>query len=109
MKSSDFCLMWDNLFVPADLIINKPEKQKKEIFLPRFCQTRALTSEDIEILWEFKSLEAEKHQKQAMAARERRKSRVSPRRGARRGGAAGKKGMAPEAVEDLEEVEVGEH
>ena len=30
MKSSDFCVLWDNLMVPANLILNADVKMKKE-------------------------------------------------------------------------------
>ena len=33
MKSSDFCLSWDNLFIPGDMILNKAEKMKKEVLV----------------------------------------------------------------------------
>merc|ERR1719162_2597013 len=36
MKSSEFCLIWDNLLVPGDLILNKGEKVKKEVMMPMF-------------------------------------------------------------------------
>lgn len=54
MKSSDFCLLWDDLFIPGDLIINKGEKMKKTELIPRFCKPRALCTEDILILWEYR-------------------------------------------------------
>lgn len=54
MKSSEFCLLWDNLLVPSDLIVNKPEKVKKDVLIPSFCQNKAINIHDLMILWEFK-------------------------------------------------------
>lgn len=54
MKSSDFCLLWDNLLVPSDLIVNKPEKVKKDVLIPSFCQNKAIHIHDLMVLWEFK-------------------------------------------------------
>merc|ERR1719191_107467 len=57
MKSSDFCLMWDNLLVPGKLLTSKSEKVKRNEMIPRFCGTKTLTSEDILFLWEFKKFD----------------------------------------------------
>ncbi|CAE7905264.1 capu, partial [Symbiodinium microadriaticum] len=44
MKSSDFCVLWDNLMVPANLILNADVKMKKDFMIPTFCQNKAFTA-----------------------------------------------------------------
>lgn len=54
MKSSEFCMIWDNLFIPPDMIVNKSEKVKKDVLIPTFCQPKPLNVDDMMVLWEFK-------------------------------------------------------
>eukprot|EP00929_Paragymnodinium_shiwhaense_P067325 TRINITY_DN3389_c0_g1_i2.p1 TRINITY_DN3389_c0_g1~~TRINITY_DN3389_c0_g1_i2.p1 ORF type:complete len:1660 (-),score=346.41 TRINITY_DN3389_c0_g1_i2:293-5272(-) len=52
MKTSDLVLLWDNLFVPGDLILNKPETIRKQL-MPRFCRPQVSPGiEDFLVLWE---------------------------------------------------------
>ncbi|CAL1151414.1 unnamed protein product [Cladocopium goreaui] len=44
MKSNEFCVLWDNLLIPANLILNADMKMKKEFMLPAFCQNKAVSS-----------------------------------------------------------------
>merc|ERR1712061_96283 len=37
MKSSEFCMLWDNFLMPGDLIVNKDAKMKKDVLIPSFC------------------------------------------------------------------------
>merc|ERR1712137_15786 len=53
-KSSDFFMMWDNFLVPSELILNRPEKMKKEMLTPAFCQNKPVMPDDFMILWKFK-------------------------------------------------------
>jgi len=52
MKSSDFCMLWDNLFIPSDMILNKPDKVKKEVLVPMFCQSKPFAADDLRVLWD---------------------------------------------------------
>jgi hypothetical protein len=61
MKSDQFCLIWDNLFIPESLIVTKPEKMKKEVLVPYFCQGRPVVLEALQILWGLRDTEEKKH------------------------------------------------
>jgi len=53
MKSSDFVLLWDDFFIPPDLIVNKPETLQKEVIVPSFCKPRVAPSVDaLMVLWD---------------------------------------------------------
>lgn len=53
LKSSDLILMWDNLFIPGDLILNKPDNIRKRDIIPRFCRPRSSPShDDMMLLWD---------------------------------------------------------
>eukprot|EP00971_Amphidinium_carterae_P120705 2391853-Amphidinium_carterae.1 len=54
MKSSDFCLIWDNFLVPGDMIVNASEKVKKEMMVPVFCQNKPFGLDELAVLWGFK-------------------------------------------------------
>lgn len=54
MKSSDFCLLWDNFLVPPDLIVNTDADMKKKFLEPAFCRGKPLTVGQLEVLWKFK-------------------------------------------------------
>jgi len=54
LKTSDFLLLWDNLFIPSDLILNRPEAFRKQHLFPRFCQPLSKPQlEDLLLLWDF--------------------------------------------------------
>merc|ERR1740138_434883 len=53
LKSSDFCMIWDNLFVPEVLFAKFSEKTRKTVLVPRFCHSKSITLEDLMILWGF--------------------------------------------------------
>lgn len=57
MKSGDFCMLFDNFLCPGDLIVVKPDKTKKEILIPGFCQNKPCTLEDFLVLWNFKDVD----------------------------------------------------
>ena len=48
MRTADFCLLWDNLFLPGDLMVNKG---KDDYFIPAFCCQEPFQREHIEVLW----------------------------------------------------------
>jgi len=53
MKTSDFVLLWDDLFVPRELILGKPEALQKQDLLPAFCRPRVVpTVGSFLALWE---------------------------------------------------------
>ncbi|CAJ1330220.1 unnamed protein product, partial [Effrenium voratum] len=60
MKSSDFCLLWDNLLVPGNLIVNADVKMKKEFMIPSFCQNKPVSAEDLQMLWAFKAFDGKR-------------------------------------------------
>ena len=47
MKSSDFCLMWDDLFVPGSFMVNKG---KDDYFVPAFCSGDPFKREHLEAI-----------------------------------------------------------
>jgi len=105
MKSSEFCLLWDNLFIPPDMIVNKGEKIKKEVLIPTFCQPKPLNVDDLMILWEFKDpserrsaprVGAKKGEKKARGERRKTRARAEPK--AEEGEAKAGGADAPEAA-----------
>jgi len=72
MKSSDFCLLWDNLFIPECLITSRPERLKRDFLVPHFCQGRAFALEHLLVLWEFQDPE-----EQVKTARARRQLKLN--------------------------------
>eukprot|EP00929_Paragymnodinium_shiwhaense_P108748 TRINITY_DN7507_c0_g1_i3.p1 TRINITY_DN7507_c0_g1~~TRINITY_DN7507_c0_g1_i3.p1 ORF type:complete len:445 (+),score=124.06 TRINITY_DN7507_c0_g1_i3:1139-2473(+) len=54
LKSSDFCLLWDNFLIPGDWIMLRPDKVKKEVLVPAFCQGRPFGADDLLTLWRLK-------------------------------------------------------
>ncbi|CAK9112213.1 unnamed protein product [Durusdinium trenchii] len=77
MKSNEFCLLWDNLLIPANMIINADMKMKKEFMLPTFCQNKPFSAEDLQILWSFKEFDGKRTVKKK--TKERRRRRFSQR------------------------------
>lgn len=77
MKSSDFCLIWDQLFVPADLVLNKPDKLKKEMMIPCFCRNKPFSIDDFMVLWEFREpdedMKKKKRERRTQASERRRR------------------------------------
>jgi len=61
--SGDFVMLWDNVFVPADLVINKPEAMKKKQIVPMFCQGKAIERDSMLVLWEMKQKRKRRSQK----------------------------------------------
>lgn len=58
MKTSDFVLLWDDFFIPSDLILNKPEALQKSEILPNFCRPQAAPSVDsLMVLWDIRTPE----------------------------------------------------
>jgi len=54
LKTSDFLMLWDNFFIPSDLILNRPEAFRKQHLFPRFCQPVSKPQfEDLLLLWDF--------------------------------------------------------
>jgi len=52
MRSNEFIMFFDNLFVPPTLIANVPDAFRKNHLVPRLCKPRiALTVEDLLVLW----------------------------------------------------------
>jgi len=59
MTTSNFLLLWDNLLIPPDLIINKPETVQKRDILPRFCKFGVeLSINDFLLLWDLGTAKA---------------------------------------------------
>mmetsp|Transcript_31501 Transcript_31501/g.60886 ORF Transcript_31501/g.60886 Transcript_31501/m.60886 type:complete len:1195 (-) Transcript_31501:458-4042(-) len=55
MKTSDFVLLWDNLFVPGDLIMSKPDSLLRREILPCFCKPQVVpTLQSFLVLWDLK-------------------------------------------------------
>jgi hypothetical protein len=54
MKSSDFCLTWDNFFVPEILFGKCPDKIKREVLVPSFCTSKPTTLDNLLVLWGFR-------------------------------------------------------
>jgi len=55
MKTSDFVLLWDNLFVPGDLIMSRPDSVlRREIFPCFFKPQVAPTLQSFLVLWDLK-------------------------------------------------------
>jgi len=80
MKSKDFFVLWDNFFVPGDLIINKDTQMKQNYLVPTFCQGKPPGVEDLMVLWEFKQPDdvkrtEKKRRKRDPEARKRRQER----------------------------------
>merc|ERR1711879_698608 len=96
-KSSDFCLLWDNFFVPEALLVKRPEKLKKGYLGPSFCgQGKRITSEHLAVLWGCKTadLHAAAAAAKAKARGKGRQSKVVP--GARRPVIQRRKSLNPE-------------
>lgn len=53
VTSSDLSLLWDNLFVPSNLIINKTDKDKK-LMIALFCSGKPINRKSMELLWEMR-------------------------------------------------------
>jgi len=53
MKTDELFLLFDNFFVPSQLILNSSEKVRKEVLLPRFCRGKPACRQDLMILWGF--------------------------------------------------------
>merc|ERR1712232_181010 len=52
MKTCDFFILWDNLFVPPDVIMNCPQDVQKKTIFPRFCKPGIEASlDDFLALW----------------------------------------------------------
>jgi len=58
IKSSDWCLLWDDFFIPGDLIANKPEKVQKGVLLPMFCQGHRIGLDELMVLWGMRPMES---------------------------------------------------
>merc|ERR1712196_730914 len=73
MKSSDFIVLFDNFFVPSDLLLNKPDPIQKKRFFPALCRwPTEPTVEDFLALWEIggsEKLRALMEKKRRKAAR----------------------------------------
>lgn len=80
MKSDQFCLIWDNLFVPESLVVTKPEKIKKEVLVPAFCQGRPVALEGLQIrgLSRYRRKEAESQAKGKERKDSQRSARIGP-------------------------------
>lgn len=48
MRTLEFCLLWDNFFMPEDLMVNKG---KDDYFIPAFCRQEPFKLEHIQVLW----------------------------------------------------------
>jgi len=80
MESKVFFTLWDNFFVPGDLIVNKDAQMKQNYLVPTFCQGRPPSVEDLMVLWEFKQPDdvkrtEKKRRKRDPEARKRRQER----------------------------------
>lgn len=51
--STEFFVLWDDLLVPGDLILRANEKDRKAKLEPLFFRPRALTRDDLLLLWGF--------------------------------------------------------
>merc|ERR1712176_443338 len=71
MKSSDFCLTWDNLVIPGDIIVNSDKKRKEEFLLPAFCKDKPFGLDEVMVLWDFKSDDDAKKEQRKKAKAER--------------------------------------
>merc|ERR1712007_362561 len=78
IQSSDFFLLWDDLFVPEACILRKPEKFQKSHLIPVFCKQACLTRDHMMLLWGWQnpneSLVSKSRQK---TARKKRRNRTS--------------------------------
>ncbi|CAE7204717.1 prsA [Symbiodinium natans] len=55
MRSDDFCLLWDDLFVPGELMVNKGQDH---YFIPAFCSDEPFALEHIKVLWQLQAEDA---------------------------------------------------
>jgi len=78
MKSSDFCLLWDDFFIPEMLITRRPDKIKKVYLIPTFCQRGPIAFDDLLVLWNFKEPDLKPKAKKVQAKSARRVSRMVP-------------------------------
>eukprot|EP00929_Paragymnodinium_shiwhaense_P004186 TRINITY_DN10493_c0_g1_i3.p1 TRINITY_DN10493_c0_g1~~TRINITY_DN10493_c0_g1_i3.p1 ORF type:complete len:1477 (+),score=471.30 TRINITY_DN10493_c0_g1_i3:132-4562(+) len=74
MKSADFLLLWDDFFIPADLITGRPNKLKQEFLVPAFCRNKPVSVHQLMVLWEMAEPDAKAD------ARERRRAAGGRRR-----------------------------
>jgi len=54
MTSAVWCLLWDDFFVSANLMLEQPERLQKDVFTPRFCGVEPITIESLEMLWQLR-------------------------------------------------------
>jgi len=65
MSSTEFCLLWDNFFVPADQLTNKPVAIKTKHVMPVFCQqSRDIDLDAMQVLWDLKKPKEEDEKRQ---------------------------------------------
>lgn len=62
MKSGEFCLLWDNLLVPGDLMVKRNAESKTKHVVSELCQTAAVQLESLVSLWGFSQPAAEPDQ-----------------------------------------------
>jgi len=55
ITATEMILMVDNLFVPGDQMINKPEKLKKTYFIPNFCGNKVPNQDSVLVLWDLQA------------------------------------------------------
>eukprot|EP00415_Alexandrium_ostenfeldii_P004353 UN4353 len=56
MKSSEFVLLWDDFFIPPDLVVNKPLAFQRDEIVPNFCKPHVAPSVDsLMVLWEIRT------------------------------------------------------
>eukprot|EP00397_Hematodinium_sp_SG-2012_P015735 GEMP01016032.1.p1 GENE.GEMP01016032.1~~GEMP01016032.1.p1 ORF type:complete len:517 (+),score=132.65 GEMP01016032.1:190-1551(+) len=54
MTSSDLFMLWDNLLIPGDMVVNKSEAMKKKFIVPMFCAGKLIDKESMEVLWDIR-------------------------------------------------------
>lgn len=79
ITSGDFCLLWDNLLIPGDLILNRPDAFKKKVLMPMFCQQKAHSLDDFLVLWDFKGSGPERDKEKEKDGKSLRKDDGKPK------------------------------